>query len=331
MTVAARERRCARLLTQADAVSYFEKYKRVRSTDMKVQQCQSVAFNCDGTKLVCGAFDKKVSVANVDGGRLRFSWVGSSHQSSVEQVACSEKQPNMFASASADRNICVWDIRQSKPTHRISNKVGNFFISWSPCDSYFIFLDKENRLQTVDVRNYEVVNTHDMKIFSHELAFHPISNHVFVAESSGRVEILKFAGGSLEPVTFIQAHSHQVDCLALSISKDGRRLAVGASDASCSIWDLEELICERVIPRHDYGIRAVSFSCNGQLLASGSEDHSIDIAYVPDGSRCHEIKHNGETFSVTWHPHSLLLAYTASSNGDKSEGAFVKTFGHSTV
>lgn len=52
----------------------------------QVQQCQSIAFNCDGTKLVCGAFDKKVSVANVDGGRLRFSWVGSSHSSSVEQV-----------------------------------------------------------------------------------------------------------------------------------------------------------------------------------------------------------------------------------------------------
>ncbi|CCG58629.1 Protein CBR-THOC-3.2 [Caenorhabditis briggsae] len=166
MTIASKERRCARLLTQSDATSYFEKYKRVRSTDMKVsskciqvQQCQSVAFNCDGTKLVCGAFDKKVSIANVDGGRLRFSWVGSSHTSSVEQVvACSEKQPNMFASASSDRNVCIWDARQSKPTHRITNKVGNFFVSWSPCDEYLIFLDKDNRVNTVDVRNYKVVN-----------------------------------------------------------------------------------------------------------------------------------------------------------------------------
>ncbi|CAP31390.2 Protein CBR-THOC-3.1 [Caenorhabditis briggsae] len=113
----------------------------------------------------------------------------------------------MFASASSDRNVCIWDARQSKPTHRITNKVGNFFVSWSPCDEYLIFLDKDNRVNTVDVRNYKVVNTHDMKVFSHEVIFHPLSNHVFVAESGGRVEVLKFVGGALEPATVIQ-HIH---------------------------------------------------------------------------------------------------------------------------
>ncbi|CAB3408605.1 unnamed protein product [Caenorhabditis bovis] len=330
MTVSFRERRVPRLHNGQEAINHFEKYRRIRTTDMKVQQCQTISFNCDGTRLICGANDRKVSVANVDGGRLKFSWIGSSHQSSVEQVACSMVSPHMFASASSDKSVCVWDIRQSKPSHRISNKSGNVYIAWSPCDNYFVFGDKDSFINVVDSRNYQVVNNYDIKQFSHECVFHPKSNHLLVASSYGKVEIFNFSSGSLDHVSTIQAHSPQVDCLAIAVTRDGQKLAVGASDASCSLWNLDELICERVIPRHDYNIRSVSFSCNGQILASGSEDHSIDLVYVPDGSRCHEIKNTGETFSVTWHPSQLLLAYASADAHNKRDSSCVKTFGHST-
>ncbi len=35
----------------------------------------------------------------------------------------------------------------------------------------------------------------------------------------------------------------------------------------------------------DWPVRTVGFSHDGQLLATGSEDHSVDIAWVENGKR----------------------------------------------
>lgn len=47
----------------------------------------------------------------------------------------------------------------------------------------------------------------------------------------------------------LQAHSAQATCVCVAVSPDGRRVAVGASDAICSIWDANELICESCMGR----------------------------------------------------------------------------------
>lgn len=53
----------------------------------------------------------------------------------------------------------------------------------------------------------------------------------------------------LELVRTVAAHSGQSNCVALAISPDGQRVAVGASDALCSIWNIDEMICERNLGR----------------------------------------------------------------------------------
>ncbi|KAJ1363127.1 hypothetical protein KIN20_022904 [Parelaphostrongylus tenuis] len=112
----------------------------------------------------------------------------------------------------------------------------------------------------------------------------------------------------LELVRTVAAHSGQSNCVALAVSPDGKRVAVGASDALCFIWSIHETICERNLGRLDYHVRAVAFTYDSQLIATGSEDHCIDIAYVNDGSRVHEIRLEGEVYSAAWHPQQLILA-----------------------
>ncbi|CAD6184712.1 unnamed protein product [Caenorhabditis auriculariae] len=326
---ASRERRPNRLHSVEEALSYLKKNCRIKSTDMKVQRCHTIAWNSDGTKLVCGAQDRRVSIATVEHSRLRWSSVGSSHSDSVEQVACSKSNVNLFASASLDKSVCLWDVRHSKPQARINTKAANMFVAWSPDDKYVIYGDKDDRLFSVDRRTYTVCKSYDLRVHCNEFVFLPNSPFLLVTTALGRVEVLKCVNGEFEQTTQIQAHSPQVDCQTVAVSRDGKRMAVGATDAACSIWDVEELICERVVGRLDYPIRSVSFSCDGQLLAAGSEDHSIDISYVNDGSRVHDLKIDGETFSVAWHPTQLLLAYAASNVHDKRDSASVKVFGYS--
>ena len=106
------------------------------------------------------------------------------------------------------------------------------------------------------------------------------------------------------------------------------------------LWDAKELICVRTFSRLDYPIRTMSFSHDGSLLASASEDLVIDVAHVETGAPILQIQvrvrfyfaHSvrversdgfvaqcaAATNTVAWHPKQNLLAY-AGDERDKYE------------
>lgn len=61
--------------------------------------------------------------------------------------------------------------------------------------------------------------------------------------------------------------------------------------------------------RMDWPVRTISFSYDGQLLASASEDLIIDISFVETGDKIADISVEAATFTVAWHPSMYLLAY----------------------
>lgn len=71
----------------------------------------------------------------------------------------------------------------------------------------------------------------------------------------------------------LQAHPSQATCVCLAVSPDGRRFAVGASDAVCSIWDANELICESNMGRF------VILYLILHYIKSDSVNERIDMAY----------------------------------------------------
>ncbi|VDL72137.1 unnamed protein product [Nippostrongylus brasiliensis] len=261
--------------SSADAVAYFDANHRVRGYDMQVQKAHALSWNCDGSRLACGSQDRRVSVGAVDSScRVKCTFVGQGHDDSVDQVAFHRTNPNLLASASTDKSIIIWDIRQQKTHTRLSTRASNLYVTWSPCGRYLVYGDKEDRLHVIDGRTLSTLKSYESKTEMNEFVYHPTGKYLFVATGQGKVEIFNVA-----------AHSGQSNCVAVAVSTDGQRLAVGASDALCSIWSLDEMICERNLGRLDYPVRAVAFSHDSQLIATGSEDHSIDIAFVNDGSR----------------------------------------------
>lgn len=52
--------------------------------------------------------------------------------------------------------------------------------------------------------------------------------------------------------------------------------------------------------RLEWPVRTLSFSYDGQLLASGSEDQTIDIAHVDTGERVAHISVAYPTFTLAW-------------------------------
>lgn len=77
-------------------------------------------------------------------------------------------------------------------------------------------------------------------------------------------------------------------------------------------------------------MRTISFSHDGKLLASASEDLVIDIAEVASGEKVVDIPVESATFTVAWHPKQYFLAYACDDKDKyerKSDAGSLKVFG----
>ena len=107
-----------------------------------------------------------------------------------------------------------------------------------------------------------------------------------------------------------RAHTDACYCVDLSVDCHGPPLlAVGAKDALVSIWDVEEMICLRCVPRHDTPVRCVAFSRYGQFVASSAYDAGIDIADTKTAEKVATVEAAHAMNSLAWHPQKPVLAY----------------------
>ncbi|VDK57705.1 unnamed protein product [Anisakis simplex] len=302
-----------------EAVEHFKKNDRIKIYDMQVPRPLTLSWNCDGTRLACGA-EKSVA---------KDVFHGFGHNEQVDQVAFHPNNAHLFASASSDRTIRIWDVRQTRTHTRLPTRAPNLNVAWSPCGTYLLYGDREDAINMVDGRTYKTLKVEPMKQEANEFAFHPSGQYLFVAMGGGQLSIFKMP--EFTHIRTIQAHSSQSTCTCMAVSNDGEHFAVGASDALCSIWNTREMICERALGRLDYPLRSVSFSADSRLIATASEDHSIDIAWTETGARVHELRVNADTYQCAWHPNAYLLAYSCAPAVDSRErDVVVKLFGFTT-
>ena len=133
---------------------------------------------------------------------------------------------------------------------------------------------------------------------------------------------------SLEPV--FQLPAHTAHCICLKFTPDRKFFATGGADALINIFDSSELACVNSYSRLEWPVRTLSFNHDGRLLASGSEDLVIDIAYVATGEKVATISCNAFPFCVAWHPSENLLAFVTDDkkhSGDKHSRESEKSAG----
>ena len=56
-----------------------------------------------------------------------------------------------------------------------------------------------------------------------------------------------------------------------------------------------------------FQVRTISFSHDGALLASASEDMRIDIGHVETTQKVAEIAVDSPTFTISWHPSRYII------------------------
>ena len=308
---------------------HFESYSRLREIQGHQAKVHSVDWNCDGRRLASGSYDRTVSVYSLDRDRLSKDISFKGHADSVDQLCWHPRHPDLLVTASLDKTVRFWDARANRCVSSITTKGENINICWSPDGKTVAVGNKEDVVTFIDVKAKKSKLDQAFKFEVNEISWNNENDLFFLTSGTGHVHILSYP--SLQPQMVLTAHP--ATCICIEFDKVGRNFAVGSADAMVSIWDATNMACVRTMNRLEWPVRTISFSHDGKLIASASEDLLIDICHVDSGSRVAKIPTETPTFTVAFHPKKYLLAYACddkehSGYGERSrEAGNVKIFG----
>lgn len=278
---------------------------KTREYSSHLSKVHSVDWNCDGRRLASGSFDKTVCIFSLSSDRLGKDNTLRGHGDSVDQLCWHPTNPDLLATASGDKTVRIWDARAAKSVCSIPTKGENINIDWSPDGKHLAVGNKEDLVTFIDAKTHKTIREEAFKFEVNEISWNRTSDLFFLTNGQGCVHIHSYP--SMELLAVLQAHPG--NCICIEFDPTGRFFAVGSADALVSLWDVNELACLRTFSRLEWPVRAISFSYDGKLLASASEDTVIDIGHVETGEKVGEVPVSSPTFTIAWHPKRYLLAY----------------------
>ena len=299
-----------------------------------------LAWNASGDKLASGSDDRTCRVWSGEDD-YRHSLKLDGHGDSVVQLAWDPRNNESLATLAADKTVRLWDLREGRARSRASIKLSHEYINvaWSPCGGYLAVGssvgkkegDEKDCVTVLDAKTHKATKRFKFAYEVNEFCWAPDSRHLMLTTAHGTIEVLRAVEGGPPPVEFdkicscddddipkphadsvwvARAHTDACYCVDLSVDCHGPPLlAVGAKDALVSIWDVEEMICLRCVPRHDTPVRCVAFSRYGQFVASSAYDAGIDIADTKTAERVATVEAAHAMNSLAWHPQKPVLAY----------------------
>lgn len=305
---------------------YFFTHSKVRDYCNHTAKVHSVDWSCDGRRLASGSFDKSVAVYTLTDYRLAKDNTYKGHGDSVDQLCWHPKNPELLVTASGDKTVRLWDTRANKCMSTINTKGENINICWSPDGSTIAVGNKEDLITFIDERTHKIKVEEAFKFEVNEISWNKAGDIFFLSTGPGSVHLLSYP--DLKPLSILPAHT--ANCICIEFDPTGNYFATGGADALVCLWQLKDLVCVRTLTRLDWPVRTLSFSFDGKMIASASEDLVIDIAEVETGIKITEALCESPSFTVAWHPKRHLIAFACDDkekyDRDRDAGT-IKLFG----
>ncbi len=316
---------------------------------------RAVAFSPDGALLASGGHDDTIILWDMkDPNKPGQIATLQGHEGWVTSIAFSPDGKTL-ASGSNDRTVMLWDI--SDPSHpvqarRLTGHTGSVYtVAFSPDGKTLASGGEDHTILLWDVSNramprlLDTLEGHFNRLRS--LAFNP-KRPILVSggddpfiltwdiSDPGKPKQLQSVPLSADgpvpegigqlPPGDIQAQTQPAIVYSLAFSPDGEELAAGIGDAVYQ-WVTMDASSPELIqmpplpPRHADAVRSVTYSPDGNILASGSEDNTIilwdrrnwgsfkqltgasaliySLAFTPDGSML--ASGSGDERVMLWH------------------------------
>ncbi|WP_147069267.1 nSTAND1 domain-containing NTPase [Microcystis aeruginosa] len=235
------------------------------------KQVESISFSPDGKVLASGSDDKTIKLWDVDTGEEILTLHG--HDGIVWSVSFSP-DGKLLASGSDDKTIRLWDIemREKIRTRHLHDK-GVTSITFSPDGKILISLSSD-------------------------------------LDSSNTIKLWDVKTG--EKIHTLQGHDNPVNnqVSKVSFSPDSKILASGGFK-TIKLWDVKTGEKIHTLQGHDNWITSVSFSPNGQILASSSQgqDNNLKLWNVEKGKEIRTLRgHDDSVSSISFSSDGKFLA-----------------------
>eukprot|EP00035_Acanthoeca_spectabilis_P036322 m.38918 g.38918 ORF g.38918 m.38918 type:complete len:322 (-) comp7897_c0_seq1:4644-5609(-) len=284
-----------------------------------------VKWNHSGSRLASVSTDAIAALYSVrsssETAPLQKELEFTEHSDIIDQCRWKPESDKLLATASRDSTVKLWDARSgSKSIRTIKTSGENINLAWSPNGNEIAVGNNNDVISFIDTRKFEVVNQKKNEILVNEIEWNHSGDLFLLTTGDGFVTVLDYPSLE-ESVSPLRAHTGCTFCI--EFDSKGRYFATGGADALVGLWHATELICLRTIGHAEWPVRAMSFSFDGRLLATASEDTYICINFVDTGELVHKIDTSDGTTAVAWHPNQLLLAFS----GEGAATGMISLFG----
>lgn len=181
----------------------------------------SVCWNADGRYLASGSFDKTAAVYCLERDRFVKGHIYRGHNASVDQLRWHRTNPDLFATASGDKTVRIWDNRTTKSAGVTSTKGENINIAWSPDGKTIAVGNKEDLITFIDTRTNKIRVEEPFSFEVNEISWNNTNDLFFLTNGLGCMHVLSYP--SLEHQMTLKAHP--ANCICIEFGPTGKDLS----------------------------------------------------------------------------------------------------------
>ncbi|KAJ1909258.1 hypothetical protein H4219_006429 [Mycoemilia scoparia] len=255
-----------------------------------------------------GSSDNTIRIWDTDTGECKSILTG--HTSRIWDLAVDKTGTKLF-SASGDRTVKVWDIRDvSKPQclKTIEDAEGDVYsVALTPLDTHVIMAGYDRAIRLYDLKAERVVQS----FTGHELSVakavcNPLGNLVVSGSKDHSIRFWDILSGTC--INKVRTHLGEVTSVAINDSST--MLLSSSKDNSNRLWDIRSLKPHLKLKGHQNTSKNFirSSFAKSSLVVSGSEDGLVYVWDQATGSLAQRLEgHDGIVYDVCWDTHRGLL------------------------